>query len=440
MFHETEQDIDSETLIDGLSFCVIDLETTGGHHVNDQIIEIGMVNVDGRKLVDEKGLLINPNREIPEFIQRLTSIKNSDVKDKPAIEEVIDDILDFIGDRIIVAHNTSFDVPFLNSVLKRLGKPELKNKVLCTNVMTKHMIPEIMNSNLNYMCQLFNITHDHAHRATSDAEATAKLLVKYLDIFIKKGIKKVNQLYYPRNRFELDRLHISREEGKEKILKIALANPTSMQIILKGERGLILGLLPLQNPQEEKEILSLFLDSCDWNMATIILLSPVLEALFQFNNHYMKYEEHPRQLVLNYLIERYAKNEVPEANKLENLDFVIAPHLVKEQIIVYSFLNLNTNSKAIFKFPGHKKKMLQYLKSAVHRFESNQKGRKKNQLHKDVRDLIERYLSGERDNGKSHYFFLARKDAKDSVDHLPIQIEKFLTENVDSYQFPQNSL
>lgn len=440
MHHENDHDIDSESLIDGLSFCVIDLETTGGHHVNDQIIEIGMVNVDGRKVVDELGLLINPKREIPEFIQRLTSIKNSDVQDKPAIEEVIEEILDFIGDRIIVAHNTSFDVPFLNSVLKRLGREELKNKVLCTNVMTKHMIPEIMNSNLNYMCQLFNIKHDHAHRATSDAQATAKLLIVYLDIFIKKGIKKVNQLYYPRNRFELDRLHIPKEEGKDKIIKIALANPTSMQIILKGDRGLILGLLPLQNPQEEENILIRFLDSCNWNMATIILASPVLESLFQFNNHYMKYEEGPKELVLNYLNGKYANNEVPENNKLENLDFVIAPHLVKEQIIVYSFLNLNTNSKAIFKFPGHKKKMLQYLKSAVHRFESNQKGRKKNQLHKDIKELIENYLSGERSNGQSNYLFLNRKDAKDSVDHLPIHIEKFLTENVDTYHFPQNSL
>lgn len=440
MQEELEADIDSESLIDELSFCVIDLETTGGHHLNDQIIEIGLVNVDGRKIVEEKGLLINPQRDIPDFIQKLTSIKNDDVKDAPIISDVIDEILDFIGDRIIVAHNTSFDVPFLNAVLRKLARPELTNKVLCTNVMTKHMIPEIMNSNLTYMCQLFDIKHSNAHRATADAKATAELLIIYLNIFIKKSIKKVNQLYYPRNKFELDRIHISELEGKDKVFDTALENPTSMTILLKGDRGLILGLLPLENPQIEKNILKEFLNSCEWKMATIILASPILEGLFQFNNHFMKYEPKSKELVLNYLQEKYGKHELTADDKIENLDFVIAPHLVKEQIIVYSFLNLNTNSKAIFKFPGHKKKMLQFLKSQINRFENNQKGRKRNLLQPEMLTLIEKYLASQKNKGLSNYFFLARKDVKDSGDQLTNHIDKFLHDNIATYNFPQKSL
>ena len=75
--------------------------------------------------------------------------------DAPKIDEVIEEILEFMGDRILVAHNTSFDVPFFNSVLKRLNIEQLENRSLCTNLMTKYMIPNLMNSNLNYMSKVF---------------------------------------------------------------------------------------------------------------------------------------------------------------------------------------------------------------------------------------------------------------------------------------------
>ena len=123
------------------------------------------------------------------------TIKQKDVKDQPKILEVIDQLIEFIGDDILVAHNTSFDIPFLNAVLKRLKKQELKNKVMCTNVMTKHLIPEIKSSNLTYMSNLFSLTHKNAHRALDDAKASAELLIQYCLIFIEKGIRKINQLY-----------------------------------------------------------------------------------------------------------------------------------------------------------------------------------------------------------------------------------------------------
>src|SRR5690606_4972449 len=213
-------------------------------------------------------------------------------------------------------------------------------------------------------------------------------------------------------------------------LDIALNNPAPMVIILKGDRGLILGLLPLENPIKEEKILREFLETCDFEMATIMLSSNILEGLFQFNNHFMKYEKNPKELVLNYLKDKYGKTEVTPETKIENLDFVIAPHLVKEQLIVYSFLNLNTNSKAIFKFPGHKKKMIQFLKGQIGRFESNQKGRKKNLLQPEMLELIEKYLASQQGKGLSNYFFLNRKDAKDNAESITGQIEKFLQEHL----------
>ena len=431
--------MDSRTLLKELSFCVIDLETTGGNHDTDKIIEIGMVRVTNLELAEEMNLLIDPEQQIPDFIQKLTSIKQKDVKGKDKIEEVIDQVIDFIGDDIIVAHNTSFDVPFLNSVLRRLELPELENKVICTNVMTKHMIPEIMNSNLNYMSSLFGIDHSNAHRAHDDARATAKLLLKFLDIFIDKGIKKVNQLYYPKNKFELDRVHFEQSDSQESILEKIKTNNCPQLVILKGDRGLILGALPLENPKEGIEFVAEFLKSVDWKIVTIKLIKPVLEGIFQFNNHYMKYSDEMRSNLLTYLSKRHETDiEIQKEFMTTSMDFVITHHLIKEQIVVHSFLNLNTNTKAIFKFPAQKKKMLAHLKSQISRFETNQKGKRKNSLHPDIKPLVESFLTKNKSSGK--YFFLSRKLVKDQDKGIFKLFEKFSSEEDNTYNFPNSSL
>lgn len=147
----------SNELLNSLKFCVIDLETTGGNPETEKIIEIGMVKIENRRISEERSFLINPQKDIPDFVQKLTGIRKADVEHSPKIEEVIDEIIQFIGDTILVAHNTSFDIPFLNGVLKKLQRPTMDNKVICTNIMTKYMIPDIMSSNLNYMSSIFGI-------------------------------------------------------------------------------------------------------------------------------------------------------------------------------------------------------------------------------------------------------------------------------------------
>jgi DNA polymerase-3 subunit epsilon len=435
----SEKAVNSRKLLEDLSFCVIDLETTGGNHEHDKIIEIGMVRITNLEISDELNFLIYPEMQIPDFIQKLTSIKQKDVKGQAKIEEKMEEILHFIGDDIIVAHNTSFDVPFLNSVLKRLDKEELSNKVICTNVMTKHMIPEIMNSNLNYMSQLFDIKHSNAHRAHDDALATSRLLLKFLDIFIDKGIKKVNQLYYPKNKFELDRIHYSNKTSKKTIIEKITSNKCSMLIILKGDRGIIQGALPISNPNEEIEFITEFLNIVEWKMITIRLINPILEGIFQFNNHYLKYPDEVREKVLNYLVDRYKTNtEIEKEYKVDGLDFVITHHLIKDQFVVHSFLQLNTNTKAIFKFPAQKKKMLQFLKSQINRFEGHQKGKRKNLLNRDLVPLVESFLTKNRTS--NDYLFLSRKTIKDRDGHFFKVLEEFSKEDKSTYNFPTQSL
>lgn len=431
----------SFNLISELSFCVIDLETTGGNHRHDQIIEIGLVKIDNLKIVDQKSFLINPKKEIPEFIQKLTKIKQSDVENEPEIHEVIEEILEFIGETILVAHNTSFDIPFLNAVLERLGKQQLENKVICTNVMTKHLIPEIMNSNLNYMSQLFNIKHDHAHRAIEDAKATAELLIIYLNIFIKKGIRKINQLYYPRNKFELDRIHLSSENDSiEEIIDLVKGHHSSMIITLKGDRGLILGCLPLKDPKAELDTLRNFLELAPWKLVTIKLIETVLEGILQYNNHYLKYEDTFKEFTYNYLKSQYNSRKDVKKSEIFQYDFLVTPHLIKDQLVVFSFLNLNPNITAIFKFPGHRKKMLQYFLTQINRFENQQKGRRKISLHKDIIPFVESILHCAKEEQDQNHLFLTRKHIKESRENIFTPLDHFLTQNTSQYEFPREHL
>ncbi|MBD65667.1 MAG: hypothetical protein CME62_10705 [Halobacteriovoraceae bacterium] len=429
-------ELSPEEIVNDLSFCIIDLETTGGNYKKDKIIEIGMVKLRANKIEGEKSFLINPEMQIPDFIQKLTNISQKDVKDAPKIEAVIDEVIDFIGDDIIVAHNTSFDVPFLNGILKTLDRDELENKVICTNVMTKHLIPEILNSNLNYMSKLFKISHSKAHRAHDDALATAELLKIYLDIFKEKGIKKVNQLYYPRNKFELDRIHFDQETQVDSIIDLIQKQKSSMLITVKGTRGLILAVLPIQDPHDEGQFVKKILDKLPWKIVTVRLIKPLLEGLFQFNNHFLKYPEEIRFEILNYLKDRYKVEKVTQ--KLEQLDFILAHHLIEDQVMAYSFLSLNTNKKALFKIPAQKKKLIQYLNSQVNRFEGNQKGKRKVLLHPEVIPLIESYL--ELNRNEQRHLYINRKDVKKNKDSTMKMVESFVAAYQNDSNFPTDHL
>ncbi len=432
-------EVNSEELVKSLEFCVIDLETTGGNPKSDQIIEIGLVQIKNKEITKSKNFLINPEMTIPDFIQKLTSIKQDDIKDCPTIQEIIDEVLSFIGDRILVAHNTSFDIPFLNGILKKLGKKELQNKVLCTNVMTKYLIPEIMNSNLNYMSQLFNIEHVKAHRAIEDAKATAILLLKYLDIFIEKKIRKINQLYYPRNKFELDRIHIDRTHSNQFILDLLKKTKAPIVMTFKGEQGTLLCTLPLEEVSEDLEYVKEMLNFVDWKIITIKLVGPYFEALLQLNTHFNKFPEENREKVLDYLHKKFEVDSINyDKNILNKVDFLVAPHLIANQLTVYSFLNLSSKNQLIFKFPGHKKKFQQYIKNQITRFEKNAKGKKRNQILKPLIPFFSTYVS--RISSSDNYLFIERSSFKSSLQEETTKIEEFVLKKSNLFQFPTSHL
>ena len=436
---ETEKNFESSAeLLRSLNFCVIDLETTGGNPDTEKIIEIGMVKIENRKITEERSFLVNPQKEIPDFVQKLTGIRKADVEHSPKIEEVIDEILEFIGNTILVAHNTSFDIPFLNGVLKKLQRPTLDNKVICTNIMTKYMIPDIMSSNLTYMSHIFGIHHSQAHRAIEDARATGMLLLKYMDIFESKNIRKVNQLYYPRNKFELDRAIIEQSEGLEKVYSTLEKIDNPVVLTIKGDNGVILTILPLKSPKGEVTDLKKYLPEFRWSQIHIRLCGPFIEGLFFMNANFIKIPETYRKKSIEYL---KAKHKLPPAPRLmDEHDFVVTPHLISGQYIVYSFLNFSPYSQLIFKFPSHKKKLHQFLLGQVNRFETQQKGKKKVFIQNDIKDIFLSLFNHSLVSEPGVYLTLKTADIKDERKDYLEKIDRLAHEEADRYHFPTKHL
>ena len=108
------------------SFIAIDVETTGLDENKDKIIEISAVKFNNGVEADTFSYLIDPKREIPQFIEKLTGITNDSIKNKPTFDIVSEKFLDFIGNNPLVGHNVSFDVKFINNELD-FAKSKIKS-------------------------------------------------------------------------------------------------------------------------------------------------------------------------------------------------------------------------------------------------------------------------------------------------------------------------
>ncbi len=373
---------DARALVSSLNFCCIDLETTGGNHENDKIFEIGLVRIRNLEITDSLEFRINPEINIPIYVQKLTSTKQKDLKDKPLIEDVIDEILAFIGDDILVAHNAAFDVPFFNSVLTRLGRDKLANRSICTHIMTKHLLPEIQKSNLTYLANLFNIDFKNAHRALSDTVLTAQILIKFLEIFAVKNIKKINQIYYPKNKFEMDRIHLDAKDTSFIEKKLSEISQTNFYYCLsfKGAQGSLTSVIPYH-----KDLFSLVelknLFPKDYQKVTIQLQGSLSQALIVFKDYFLNIEKENRDFVLKSLYQKLNYERDLESS-YSKFNYVLLPHIIKDHFIILNSKNLSLRSPKIFKAPGQVKKSFHLMSK-----QRTQKPRKNDELRK-IEDLI----------------------------------------------------
>jgi DNA polymerase III subunit alpha, Gram-positive type len=176
------------------TYVVFDVETTGLSAVYDTIIELAAVKVKDGEIIDRFESFANPHHPLSATTIQLTGITDDMVKDAPDPEEVLKQFYQWIGDDILVAHNATFDMGFINVGFKKIGLGKAKNPVIDTLELARFLYPELKNHRLNTLCKKFDIELTQHHRAIYDAEATGYLLIKMLKDAYEKGIQYHNQL------------------------------------------------------------------------------------------------------------------------------------------------------------------------------------------------------------------------------------------------------
>ena len=189
-------------------YVVFDLETTGFSNRNDAITEIGAIKVENGEIVEEFSQLINPERPIPEKIQKLTGITNEMVLDKPTISEVLPKFLDFCKDSILVAHNSDFDTGF---VREKASENNLLYDfdAIDTVILSRLLMPDLKNHKLNTIAKELNVSLENHHRAVDDATATAQIFLTFISKLKAMDIDNFNEINEKINSIDTSKLRPS---------------------------------------------------------------------------------------------------------------------------------------------------------------------------------------------------------------------------------------
>lgn len=163
-------------------YTVIDIETTGIRSNSSSIIEIAAYKYRNYTYVDKFCTLVKPEQPISSFITNLTGITNDMVFNARHIQDVLYDLLDFIDDDILIAHNANFDINFLyDACLLHLNKP-LANNFIDTLRLARRLVKDSKNHKLITLAQYFNI-EESTHRAEQDVITTQHLYLNLKKIY-----------------------------------------------------------------------------------------------------------------------------------------------------------------------------------------------------------------------------------------------------------------
>ena len=163
------------------TYISIDLETTGLNPKQDKIIEIGAVKVVEGRITDRYSALVNPGCLLEERITELTGITDADLEGKPYMEDLLPEVIDFLGDAPLLGHSILFDYSFLKKAAVN-QKLSFEKQAMDTLKIARKCLTELEHRSLDYLCDYYHIPH-HAHRALADAEATHILYGKLAEQF-----------------------------------------------------------------------------------------------------------------------------------------------------------------------------------------------------------------------------------------------------------------
>ena len=172
-------------------YIVFDIETTGGNPERNCITEIFAVKYHRRKMQQSFYSLVNPQMRIPPIVSRMTGITNKSVARAPKIHDVMPAFLEFIGEDVLVSHNTIGDLRFLHYFARHCCQKELENFFLCTHLLTEKLLPDSPDKSLSGLCKYLGLPVEADHRADADGFATVELFAKLLDRLKEEGVGQI---------------------------------------------------------------------------------------------------------------------------------------------------------------------------------------------------------------------------------------------------------
>ena len=178
-------DVDDRIVVHGpkdISFhdeyVAFDLETTGLSSKHDTIIEIGAVVMKDGKELDRFQTFVDPGRKLEPKIIELTGITDAMLVGAPKIEEVLPKFLEFVGDRVLVAHNSDFDTGFIRAACNKLGYPY--NYTAADTLILSQNLLQLNKYKLDVVANALSLPEFHHHRAADDAVICGLIMARLM--------------------------------------------------------------------------------------------------------------------------------------------------------------------------------------------------------------------------------------------------------------------
>ncbi|RXJ88931.1 DNA polymerase III subunit epsilon [Arcobacter sp. CECT 8983] len=188
----------TKTKISEQTFCIVDIETNGGHvNKGHQIIEIGAVKYKNGEILDSYESLVYA-KDIPEYIQGVTNITPCMLENAPLLKKVLEEFKVFLDDDVFVAHDIKFDYNFISNSLEKCNLGKLLNRKLCTIDLARRTI-KAEKYGLKSLKEVLQIDIDNHHRAYSDALSTTYILKEAIKHVDKSVVTVEDLISYSKN-------------------------------------------------------------------------------------------------------------------------------------------------------------------------------------------------------------------------------------------------
>ena len=253
VYNEVEMDLSEATYV------VFDVETTGLSAIYNDLIQVAASKMYKGNIVAEFDEFINPGHPLSAFTTELTGITDEHVKNAKPLVQVLKEFQEFCKDTVLVAHNATFDVGFMNANYERHGLPRITQPVIDTLEFARNLYPEYKRHGLGPLTKRFGVALEHHHMANYDAEATGRLLFIFIkEVAEKHGVTDLARLNldlispdsYKKARVKHATIYVKNQVGLKNIFKlVSLSNTQYFEVVPRIPRtvldahreGLILG-------------------------------------------------------------------------------------------------------------------------------------------------------------------------------------------------------